>query len=86
MRRSWKTEKLSKNERKLYNNVEYALYVDQGHRKVKYIDGGDGKRIPIEAGWVPGKFMLKKAIDEMENTLQDTFSKELDKAKKRNGL
>lgn len=81
MRRGWHVSAAANNKRVLFNNVEYALYVDQGHRIVRNVGGQK-----IESGWVPGKFILKKAVTEMENSMQRVFSEEFERALKKNGL
>ena len=47
------------------NNIQYAPYVEYGHRQEvgRYVPAL-GKR--LVRGWVPGKHMLQKAVDETE--------------------
>jgi HK97 gp10 family phage protein len=72
LRKNWsvsrKVEKVGNTySKELYNNTEYAPYVEYGHRTV----GGKG--------WVNGRFMLKKARDNFDKSVDSIVEKELDK-------
>ncbi len=52
----------------LVNPVEYASYVEYGHRqKVGRFVPAIGKR--LKASWVEGQFMLKKSMDEVDKVI-----------------
>lgn len=79
LRRGWKTSAIKKTsnntyQKELFNNVEYALYVDQGHRIVETIDGKQ-----VTKGWVNGRFMLDKAENAMLSQATNILSSELNK-------
>lgn len=57
----------------LYNNVEYAIPVNNGHR----IKSKDGQTL----GFVKGKFMLQKAIIAAEKTMAEEFKKSIGEVK-----
>lgn len=63
LRRNWFVSKVVRKgdayEIELYNNIEYAGYVEYGHRTVN--SGG--------MGWVPGRFMATISMDEIEREL-----------------
>lgn len=64
LRSSWKQTPVSGNSVTLYNNTHYGIFVEHGHR-VKI----HGK---FTGTFVPGRHMLKKAIDESRaNFAQD---------------
>ncbi len=87
LRRGWRTTNINQNTKELYNNVEYGLYVDQGHRKVaKSGTDASGKPVYINVGWVPGKFMLDKATKAMTDSMGQLFSKNLERVKKKYDL
>jgi len=53
----------------LYNPVEYAIYVEYGHKRTPW---GSDKR--IEAGdWVQGRFMATLSIMEVEKEMPTRF-------------
>ena len=57
--RSWAvsngiTQKGNTYSKTIYNPVEYGVYVEYGHRTVNH------------RGWVPGKFMLTRAIEDVD--------------------
>lgn len=58
----------------IYNQVEYASFVEKGHRIVVA-----GKTV----GWVEGRFMLKLTEDEMERIAPNMWKKEIEKEMKR---
>lgn len=62
LRRSWRVKKEGDLARIIYNNVEYAPYIEYGHRT----RGGKS--------FVDGQYMLSKSVKEIEDTLTDEFS------------
>ncbi|MDQ0412722.1 HK97 gp10 family phage protein [Mesobacillus stamsii] len=54
----------------VYNQVEYASFVEKGHRIVVA-----GQTV----GWVEGKFMLKLTMDEMERIAPRMWQREVEK-------
>lgn len=73
LRRGWKTAPISKVHKNgnikvvIYNPVEYASYVEYGHRK----RGGKG--------WVQGHFMLEKSRQEVEKIAPKVAEDKLNK-------
>ena len=63
------------------NPMEYATYVEYGHRIV-----GHGSSVGIELGWVDGRFMLKKSIDEIQAQLPSRYEKAFNAFCKERGL
>lgn len=69
LERSWfrtKSVRKDKNyEAEVYNNVEYAPWVENGHRQQpgRYVKA-IGKR--LVRSWVPGKFMLRNSVLEYQ--------------------
>ena len=60
LRGSWKQTPVKANSVTIYNNVNYGIFVEHGHRT----RGG--------GGFVPGQHMLKKAVEETKaNFTQD---------------
>ena len=60
LRGSWKQTPVKTNSVTVYDNVYYGIFVEKGHRT----RGG--------GGFVPGRHMLKKAVDETRaNLVQD---------------
>ncbi|MFH5185728.1 HK97 gp10 family phage protein [Paenibacillus sp. TAB 01] len=53
------------------NPVEYAMYVEYGHRTRNH------------KGWVEGRFMLTKSVDELERELSGILERKLDQFLKR---
>lgn len=78
LRRKWSRTRVFKTQTyvtaTLYNNTEYALYVNYGHRVVNK----NGETI----GWVNGKFMLEKSLYRIEKTLEREFRKEIERINK----
>ena len=62
LRRNWQPKKVGKLERVVYNNTEYASYVEYGHRT----RGGKS--------FVDGVYMLEKSVKEIETELDKEFS------------
>ena len=50
----------------LMNPVEYGIYVNYGHRTVDH------------KGWVPGKYFVELAVDEVEQGVERIIEKKLD--------
>lgn len=69
LRRSWSRSDVSYTSRalvvKISNNQDYASFVENGHRT-------------RSGGWVNGRFMLKKAMAETEQSQLNAAQKELD--------
>lgn len=77
LRNNWKFFILKKGESfiiLLYNQLEYASFVENGHRIVVA-----GQTV----GWVEGRFMLKITADEMERIAPNMWQKEVDKEMRR---
>lgn len=62
----------------IINPVEYAWYVENGHRLVN--------KDKEEVGWVDGKFMFKISKDEMQQDLPNIIKNKLKKLYKEYGL
>ena len=80
LRRGWKVQKAVKEVNSfvavVYNPVEYAIYVEFGHRQTP------GKYVPVlrkrfKKSWVTGKFMLTKAALEAEKEIPKIIYNEL---------
>jgi hypothetical protein len=77
LRNNWKFYVVKKGDTffiHVYNQLEYASFVENGHRIV--IAGQT-------VGWVEGKFMLKLTRDEMERIAPNMWKKELEKEMRR---
>lgn len=78
MRREWRRTRTFKTKTyvsaTLYNNVEYASFVNYGHRVVNR----HGETI----GWVNGKFMLQKASLKIERAIEGEFVREINRIEK----
>lgn len=59
----------------LMNSAYYSSYVNYGHRIVN--------RNRETIGWVPGQFMLEKAISKAEKTMKQEFEKEVNEVNKK---
>jgi HK97 gp10 family phage protein len=66
LRNNWKTQITSPTTAEVYNNADYAIFVEYGHR-VKIHGKYTGKV-------VPGKKMLHTALDETEENFFDDAS------------
>ena len=79
MRRSWAASPTKKTgngaEKELYNTASYAPYVNYGHRIVNR----SGKTV----GWVPGQFMLEKAVNKVDKALESEFKKEVERVSRK---
>lgn len=79
LRRGWNVQiRLEDNDYivELSNNVEYAPYVNYGHRQQK------GRYVPaigkkLKKGWVPGNKMLEKSIEDVRNAIPKVLEKEI---------
>lgn len=83
LRMNWsisKTEKQSdKLMRKIYNNTEYASYVEYGHRQnVGQFVPRLGKK--LKSPWVNGKFMLTRTEDEIKPNVGSILTNHYEKA------
>ncbi len=58
---------------KLTNNVEYASYVENGHRQTpgRYVPA-IGKRLKVS--WIPGQFFMKRSLNEVEAQLPELIT------------
>ena len=71
LRRNWETEQTrikSGYQVDVYNDTEYAAYVEYGHRTRNH------------KGWVPGKHMLTQSEMEVEKIMPKVIDKHLQKA------
>lgn len=79
LRREWhiiKAKKLGSTvQGHLYNNTEYAQYVNYGHRVVN--------RSRETIGWVTGRFMLEKATYRIDKTIEEEFRKEIERVNRK---
>jgi hypothetical protein len=79
MRKSWAVSPTKKTgngaEKELYNTAFYAPYVNYGHRIVN--------RKGETVGWVPGKFILEKAIKKVEKALVRLFEREVERVNRK---
>ena len=62
LKKSWKYKTINKNEGILSTNIKYAPYVEYGHRT----RGGKG--------FVDGRYMLAKSVEEIERELDKQLS------------
>lgn len=60
----------------IVNNVEYAMYVEYGHRQTpgKYVPAL-GKR--LKSAWVPGQFMMTKSLYEVQAIADSVVQRKL---------
>ena len=79
MRRSWAVTPTKKTasgaEKSLINNADYSSYVNYGHRVVN--------RSGETVGWVPGRFILEKAVNKVEKQLGEEFRKEVERVNRK---
>ncbi|UZQ86030.1 HK97 gp10 family phage protein [Thermoclostridium stercorarium] len=79
MRKSWGVSPTRKTatsvEKELFNTADYAVYVNYGHRVVN--------RKGETVGWVPGKFILEKAVNKVEKELIRLFKKEVERVNRK---
>lgn len=82
LRRNWEVGPVVKNggyyEITVFNPVEYAPYVEYGHRQTpgRYVPA-IGKR--LKQGWVQGRFMLKISCDDIQSKAPAILEKRLKK-------
>lgn len=75
MRKSWRAapavrSKSGETTKSMVNTADYSEYVNYGHRIVQ---GG------ITKGWVPGQFILEKAMSHSEKIMKQEFEKEVER-------
>ena len=79
MRKSWAVTPTKKTasgaEKSLINKADYSSYVNYGHRIVN--------RSGETVGWVPGKFILEKAVSKVEKQLVEEFRKEVERVNRK---
>jgi hypothetical protein len=95
LKRNWNVSNIKRNGKsftiEFYNNVEYAPYVEYGHRIVIGSKDGHKYTAPINGGfrrlgklktvgYQPGVFMLKKTIDATEKTFYKNAGQALEYA------
>lgn len=68
LRRNWRFKTKNSFEGLVYNNTEYAIHVEHGHRTRQ----GTGKN-PKPNGklFVDGRYMLTKSLDEVSEEMED---------------
>lgn len=73
LRRNWHATKVTKNDAgytaDVFNDTEYAMYVEYGHRTPPRRNGS--------RGWVYGRFMLTNAKNDLENRLEPLVANRL---------
>jgi hypothetical protein len=77
LRNNWKFTVTKKGDNfyvTIYNPLEYASFVENGHRIVVA-----GQTL----GWVEGRFMLKLTMDEMERIAPNMWKREVEKEMRR---
>ena len=79
MRKSWSTTPTQKTstgvQKEMVNTAHYAIFVNYGHRVVN--------RKGETVGWVPGKFILEKAIKKVEKALVRLFEREVERVNRK---
>jgi len=80
LRRNWFIGNVEKNgdmmSIELYNNVEYASFVEKGHRGVAIdIDEVGWRVMHTETHWTEGRFMLKISQEKVKKRIEDLISK-----------
>lgn len=79
MRKSWSvtpTQKTSTGvQKEMINTADYSGFVNYGHRVVN--------RQGETVGWVPGKFILEKAIKKVEKALVRLFEREVERVNRK---
>lgn len=77
LRQSWKHAVVKNGDNYtiwLFNETEYAEYVENGHRIVVA-----GQTV----GWVEGRFMMKLTLDDMKRIAPNMWKKEVEKEMRR---
>jgi hypothetical protein len=79
LRKSWSTTPTQKTstgvQKEMINTAHYAIFVNYGHRVVN--------RKGETVGWVPGKFILEKAIKKVDKALVRLFEKEVERVNRK---
>lgn len=79
MRKSWSTTPTQKTstgvQKEMMNTAHYAIFVNYGHRVVN--------RKGETVGWVPGKFILEKAIKKVDKALVRLFEREVERVNRK---
>jgi len=82
LRRNWFTTKVTETSSgvtgTVYNNVDYAIPVNNGHR----VKNSEGRTV----GFVKGKFMLQKAVKAAEKAMVEEFKKAVKEVKQKYDL
>ncbi|MFV0552270.1 MAG: HK97 gp10 family phage protein [Anaerorhabdus sp.] len=65
-------------EKEMYNNMDYALYVNNGHRKVNR----NGETV----GFVEGKFFLEAGTRQFDRISNVFYKSEIERLKRKHGL
>ena len=81
LRRGWKSEVIYGARGpmvRIYNPVEYASYVEYGHRQTP------GRYVPalglsLTSSWVPGQFMLKDTINSLRADIPGILQRDTDR-------
>lgn len=77
--KNWFTSEAKKTsggvEGELYNNVEYAPYVNYGHR----VKNKNGETV----GFIKGRYMIERTINEIDKALVREFKKEVERVNKK---
>ena len=79
LRKSWSTTPTQKTstgvQKEMINTAHYAIFVNYGHRVVN--------RKGETVGWVPGKFILEKAIKKVDKALVRLFEREVERVNRK---
>ena len=79
LRRNWKATQTQKSsagaEKSLENNVDYSIFVNDGHRVVN--------RKGETVGYVQGKHMLEGAVHVVEGAMEREFNSEVERVNKK---
>lgn len=85
LRRNWFIGSVARNgdnwEIEIYNNVEYASFVEYGHRGVGiWIENiGEWRVLHTETHWTEGRFMLTLSMQDMRKMLPQIADKHIQK-------
>lgn len=61
----------------IVNNTEYASYVEYGHRqKAGYVPA---LGVQLKDGWVPGRFMLRLSLEDLEKNTPKWVEKKMER-------
>jgi len=84
LRRNWNLTSINKEEDhtfvEIYNNVEYASFVENGHRGVAVMIEKDGEKIGyrvmhVDDHWTEGRFMLRNSIEAVSGQVETITQK-----------